>query len=78
LISSYGSADAGREPWRRFATPLVPTPARLVADGMRRWPPEVPNISAKALTSSGSTEQAPRATACAGTARHVRLDGTIP
>ncbi|TFV31544.1 hypothetical protein E4K10_04865 [Streptomyces sp. T1317-0309] len=27
--------NAGRDPWRRFATPLVPTLARLVADGMR-------------------------------------------
>lgn len=27
--------NAGRNPWRRFATPLVPTLAQLVADGMR-------------------------------------------
>lgn len=27
--------NAGRDPWRRFTTPLVPTLARLVADGMR-------------------------------------------
>jgi hypothetical protein len=27
--------NAGRDPWRRFAGPLVPTLARLVADGMR-------------------------------------------
>ncbi|MFD8078785.1 SMI1/KNR4 family protein [Streptomyces sp. NPDC059718] len=27
--------NAGRDPWRRFATPLVPTLARLVTDGMR-------------------------------------------
>ncbi|MBC9716142.1 SMI1/KNR4 family protein [Streptomyces sp. TRM66268-LWL] len=27
--------NAGRDPWRRFRTPLVPTLARLVADGLR-------------------------------------------
>ncbi|WP_189717510.1 SMI1/KNR4 family protein [Streptomyces phaeofaciens] len=27
--------NAGRDPWRRFTTPLVPTLAGLVADGMR-------------------------------------------
>ncbi|WP_158707507.1 hypothetical protein [Streptomyces sp. NRRL F-2799] len=37
VMHCQDAENAGRDPWRRFATPLVPTLAQLVANGM---PPE--------------------------------------